>query len=308
MKVYRSIKEITKINNPVVTIGTFDGVHEGHRKIIDRLNKAKKELGGESFIFTFHPHPRQVLFPGQTDLKLLTLTGEKLQLLEKAGIDHVLVYPFDKEFSRLSAQDYVKKILVDSIGVKKLIIGYDHKFGNNREGNMEALEKFSAQYGFVVEEIPPYEIDHSNVSSTKIRKALEQGDIQTANSFLGYDYFISGRVVEGKKLGRTLGYPTANIEVADKSKLIPQNGIYAVTTIIDGARYKGMMSIGFNPTTDTDNKVKIEVNIFNFDKDIYGKEIAVHFCKRLRSEEKFNSLEELKKQLEEDKKNALAAL
>ncbi len=308
MKIYKSIQEIAKISNPVVTIGTFDGVHNGHRQIIDKLNRAKTEMGGESFIFTFHPHPRQVLFPNQNDLKLLTLTDEKLHLLEQAGIDHVLVYPFTKEFSQLSAHAYVKDILVDAIGVKKLIIGYDHKFGNNREGNIETLKKYAVEYNFLVEEIPAHEIDNSNVSSTKIRKALEQGDIQTANKFLGYDYFISGVVVEGKKLGRTLGYPTANIEVADKTKLIPQNGIYAVTTIINNQRYKGMMSIGLNPTTDIDNKVKIEVNIFNFDKEIYGKGVAIHFHQRLRSEEKFNSLDDLKKQLDEDKKQALSVL
>jgi len=307
LKVYKSIQEIAKITNPVVTIGTFDGVHSGHRQIIDRLNKAKTEIGGESFIFTFHPHPRQVLFP-KNEIKLLTLTDEKLHLLEQAGIDHVLVYPFTKEFSQLSAQAYVKDILVDAIGVKKLIIGYDHKFGNNREGNIETLKKYALAYNFLVEEIPAHEIDNSNVSSTKIRKALESGDIQTANNFLGYDYFISGTVVEGKKLGRTLGYPTANIEVADKAKLIPQNGVYAVTTSIDNQRYKGMMSIGLNPTTDTDNKVKIEVNIFNFDKEIYGKVVAVYFHQRLRSEVKFNSLNDLKKQLEEDKKHALTIL
>jgi riboflavin kinase/FMN adenylyltransferase len=308
LKVYKSIQEINKITNPVVTIGTFDGVHSGHRQIIDRLNKSKIEIGGESFIFTFHPHPRQVLFPNQNDLKLLTLTDEKLHLLEQAGIDHVLVFPFTKEFSRLSAQAYVKNILVDAIGVKKLIIGYDHKFGNNRKGNIETLKKYAVAYNFLVEEIPAHEIDNSNVSSTKIRKALELGDIQTARNFLGYNYFISGAVVEGKKLGRTLGYPTANIEVADETKLIPQNGVYAVTTIVDNIRYKGMMSIGLNPTTDTDNKVKIEVNIFNFDKEIYGKIVAVHFHKQLRSEEKFNSLSDLKKQLDEDKKNALSVL
>ncbi len=308
MKVYRSLEEIGKIKNPVVTIGTFDGVHEGHKQIIRRLKKACVEVGGESFIFTFHPHPRQVLFPEQTDLKLLTLTEEKLQLLEKAGVDHVLVYPFSKEFSLLSAQDYVKKILVDGIGTKKLIIGYDHKFGNNREGNIETLKKNSGQYRFSVEEIPAHEIDHINVSSTRIRKALESGDIFTANSFLGYRYFLSGTVVEGKKLGRQLGYPTANIYVKDGTKLVPGIGVYAVTTIVGGQRYKGMMSVGVNPTTDRDNKLKIEVNIFNFDRDIYGQTISVEFVKRLRNEEKFASLDALKEQLEEDKKNALAVL
>ncbi|MGZ3862030.1 MAG: bifunctional riboflavin kinase/FAD synthetase [Bacteroidia bacterium] len=308
MKVYRSIQEIGCIHNPVVTIGTFDGVHTGHKQILERLTKAKNEIRGESFIFTFHPHPRTVLFPEQTDLKLLTLTEEKLQLLEEAGIDHVLVYPFTKEFSKLSAHCYVKDILVDAIGVKKLIIGYDHKFGNNREGNIETLKADAANYNFSVEEIPAHEIDNSNVSSTRIRRALEEGEIQTANSYLGYEYFITGKVVEGKKLGRTLGYPTANIRVGDSSKLIPKTGVYAVTTIVDKQRYKGMMSVGFNPTTDTDNKIKIEVNIFNFDNEIYGRDIAVYFHERLRSEEKYASLDELKKQLKEDKKNALAVL
>jgi riboflavin kinase/FMN adenylyltransferase len=308
MKVYRSLSEIQQIKNPVVTIGTFDGVHEGHRQIIARLKKACKEIDGESFIFTFHPHPRMVLFPGQTDLKLLTLTEEKLQLLETAGVDHVLVYPFTREFASLSADQYVKEILVDGIGVKKLIIGYDHKFGNNREGNIETLRGFSSQFGFTVEEIPAHEIDHINVSSTRIRKALEHGDIQTANNFLGYKYFLSGKVVEGKKLGRQLGYPTANIEVTERAKLIPGIGVYAATTIVAGQRYKGMMSVGVNPTTDTDNKLKIEINIFNFDRDIYGEEITVEFCSRLRNEEKFSSLEDLKKQLAQDRENALAIL
>jgi len=308
MKVYRSLEEIGKINNPAVTIGTFDGVHEGHKQIIERLNKAKKEVGGESFIFTFHPHPRQVLYPNQSDLKLLTLTEEKLLLLENAGVDHVLVFPFSKEFAQVSAQEYVKNILVDAIGVKKLIIGYDHKFGNNREGNIDTLRQYSAQHRFVVEEIPAHEIDHINVSSTKIRKALELGNIQTANIFLGYEYFLSGTVVEGKKLGRQLGYPTANIEVGDSAKLIPQISVYAVTTIVGNNRYKGMMSVGINPTTDTDNKLKIEVNIFNFDKEIYGEKITVQFHKRLRNEEKFASLEDLKRQLSADKENALSVL
>ncbi len=308
MKVYKSIKEIGKITKPIVTIGTFDGVHTGHTQIINRLTKAKNEIGGESFIFTFHPHPRQILFPNQTDLKLLTLFDEKLHLLEQAGVDHVLVYPFTKEFSQLSAKAYVKDILVGAIGVKKLIIGYDHKFGNNREGNIETLKQFASEYNFSVEEIPAHEIDSINVSSTKIRKAIEQGEMEVATNFLGYNYFISGTVVEGKRLGRTLGYPTANIEVGDKTKLIPQTGIYAVTTIVDKQRYKGMMSIGFNPTTDMDNKIKMEVNIFNFDKEIYGAKIKVHFHKRLRSEEKFNSLEDLKKQLNTDEKNALSVL
>ena len=308
MKIYNSIQEIPKINKPIVTIGTFDGVHQGHRKIIDRLQKAKQETGGESFIFTFHPHPRQVLFPNQTDLKLLTLTNEKLDLLEQAGIDHVLVYPFTKEFSQQSAHSYIKDILVDAIGVKQLIIGYDHRFGNNREGNIDTLKKYAAEYNFSVEEIPAHEIDSINVSSSKIRKALEEGDIKTANTFLGYNYFISGRVVDGKKLGRTIGYPTANIDIEDAAKLIPKIGVYAVTVMVDGVLHKGMMNIGYNPTTDTDNKIKTELHIFNFDSTIYGCNLTLQIKARLRDEEKFASLDELKKQLHADKEHALSVL
>lgn len=308
MKIYHSIQEIPKINKPIVTIGTFDGVHHGHRKIIERLKKAKQETGGETFIFTFDPHPRQVLFPEQRDLKLLTLTNEKLDLLEKAQIDHVLVYPFTKEFSLQSAHSYIKDILVDAIGVKQLIIGYDHHFGNNREGNIDTLKKYAGEYNFSVEEIPPHEIDHINVSSSKIRKALEEGDIKIANSFLGYDYFISGKVVDGKKLGRTIGCPTANIFIENPAKLIPKIGVYAATVNVNGNFYKGMMNIGYNPTTDTDNKIKTELNIFNFDDNIYGCNLTLQIKARLRDEEKFASLDELKKQLHADKEHALSVL
>lgn len=292
----------------MVTIGTFDGVHQGHRKIIDRLNKRSKEIGGESFIFTFHPHPRQVLFPDQFDLKLLTLTSEKLALFEHAGVGHVLVYPFSKDFSMLSAQAYVKEILVDAIGVKDLIIGYDHRFGNNREGSIETFKNYASLYHFKVEEIPAHEIDSINVSSSKIRKALEAGDIQTANTFLGYDYFMSGTVIHGKKLGRTLGYPTANIEISDETKLIPKIGVYAVTVNLEGSSYKGMMNIGYNPTTDTDNKIKTELHIFNFDNNIYGCTLTLQTKARLRDEKKFDSLNDLTEQLHKDKKHALSVL
>lgn len=308
MKIYKSIQDIPKINKPIVTIGTFDGVHLGHQKIINRLHRAKQETGGDTFVFTFNPHPRQVLFPDQTDLKLLTLTNEKLDLLEKAGIDHVLVYPFTKEFSKQSAHSYIKDILVDAIGVNQLIIGYDHHFGNNREGNITTLKKYASEYNFVVEEIPVHEIDDSNVSSSKIRKALEEGDLKTANSYLGYNYFLSGMVVDGKKLGRTIGYPTANIFIENQAKLIPKIGVYAATTNIDGVTHKGMMSIGYNPTTDSDNKIKIELHIFNFDANIYGCNLTLQIKARLRNEEKFASLDELKKQLHADKEHALSVL
>jgi len=308
LKIYHSIKEIPKINKPIVTIGTFDGVHQGHRQIINRLQKAKEETGGETFLFTFDPHPRQVLFPNQIDLKLLTLTNEKLDLLAQAGIDHVLVYPFTTAFSQQSAHSYIKDILVDAIGVKQLIIGYDHHFGNNREGNINTLKQYATEYDFAVEEIPAHEVDNINVSSSKIRKALEEGDIKTANSFLGYNYFISGKVIDGKKLGRTIGYPTANIFIENHAKLIPKIGVYAATVSVDGKSYKGMMNIGYNPTTDTDNKIKTELHIFNFDTTIYGCNLTLQIKARLRDEEKFASLDELKKQLHADKEHALSVL
>jgi riboflavin kinase/FMN adenylyltransferase len=308
LKIYNSIQEIPKINKPIVTIGTFDGVHQGHQKIINRLQKAKQETGGETFIFTFDPHPRQVLFPDQTDLKLLTLADEKLNLFEQMGIEHVLVFPFTTAFSKQSAHSYIKDILVDAIGVKRLIIGYDHHFGNNREGNINTLKSYASTYNFLVEEIPAHEIDNINVSSSKIRKALEEGDLETANSFLGYSYFISGKVVDGKKLGRTIGYPTANIFIENPAKLIPKIGVYAATANIDGIMHKGMMSIGYNPTTDNDNKIKIELHIFNFDANIYGCNLTLQIKARLRNEEKFASLDELKKQLHADKEHALSVL
>ena len=308
MKIYHAIQEIPLIAYPIVTIGTFDGVHQGHTQIIRRLLDAKKESGGETFLFTFDPHPRQVLFPDKQDLRLLTLTAEKMALLEEAGIDHVLVFPFTHEFASQSAHTYVKNVLVEGIGVKKLIIGYDHRFGKDREGNIEMLVQYGKELQFAVEEIPAHEIDHINVSSTKIRKALEAGDIQTANTFLGYEYFLSGSVVEGKKLGRTIGYPTANLRIENPFKLIPKMGVYAATTRINDVVYKGMMNIGYNPTTDQDQKIKIELHIFNLDANLYGCNLTLQIKNRLRDEVKFSSLDELKKQLHVDKEHALSLL
>ncbi|MBS1647915.1 MAG: bifunctional riboflavin kinase/FAD synthetase [Bacteroidetes bacterium] len=300
--------EIPPIKLPIVTIGSFDGVHLGHKQIIERLQKVQQQSGGETFVFTFHPHPRQVLFPKETDLKLLTLTEEKLGLLERLGVNHVLVFPFTQAFAQQSAHSYVHDILVQAIGVKKMVIGYDHRFGNNREGNMDTLKKYAAQYHFEVEEIPAHEIDHVNISSSKIRKALDAGDIKTANTYLGYPYSISGKVIDGKKLGRTLGYPTANILIENHNKLIPKTGVYAAKTTINGITYKGMMSIGYNPTTDKDQKIKIELHIFNFDANIYNTTLTLQIQARLRDEEKFASLNDLKNQLHEDKAQALAIL
>jgi riboflavin kinase/FMN adenylyltransferase len=301
VRVYHHISELTGLKHSIVTIGTFDGVHLGHQKIIKRLVELRKKQGGETVLFTFDPHPRKVLFPGQTDLKLITTTREKCELLEQFGIDHVLVFPFTMEFAQMQAADYISEVIAKGLKTETLVIGYDHRFGSNREGNIETLKELSATYNFKVEEIPAQEINQLNVSSTRIRKAIDEGDVVTANEFLGYSFFITGIVVKGKQLGRTIGYPTANIFVEDKDKLIPKIGVYAVNVVVEGKRYKGMLNVGLNPTTDTDNTIKIEVNIFDFDKEIYGEAIKVEFVKWIRNEEKFANLEELKNALANDK-------
>jgi len=299
--IYTHISELKNVANSIVTIGTFDGVHLGHQKIIKRLVDIKQKQGGETILFTFDPHPRKVLFPDQTDLKLITTTKEKCELLKQFGIDHVLVYPFTTAFSQMHATEYISDIIAKGLKTKTLVIGYDHRFGSNREGSIETLKELSGIYNFVVEEIPAQEINQLNVSSTRIRKAIEEGDVKTANDFLGYPFFVTGVVVKGKQLGRTIGYPTANIFVEDKDKLIPKIGVYAVNVIVAGKRYKGMLNVGINPTTDSDKLIKIEVNIFEFDEDIYGYDIKVEFVKWIRNEEKFANLEELKSALANDK-------
>ncbi len=301
MHIYHHISELDSLSNSIVTIGTFDGVHLGHQKIIKRLLELKNKQGGETVLFTFDPHPRKILFPKQTDLKLITTTEEKCELLNRFGVDHVLIFPFTKEFSQMLARDYISDIISKGLKTKTLVIGYDHHFGSNREGNIDTLKSLSSTYHFGVEEISAQEINQLNISSTRIRKALEEGNIDTANEYLGYYFFISGVVVKGKQLGRTLGYPTANIFIKDKDKLIPKMGVYAVNVILNDVKYKGMLNIGTNPTTATDQNIKIEVNIFDFNKDIYDQNIKLEFVKRIRDEEKFANLEELKQALANDK-------
>jgi riboflavin kinase/FMN adenylyltransferase len=301
LNIYRHISDLSNLSNTIVTIGTFDGVHLGHQKIIKRLVELKNKQGGEIVLFTFAPHPRKVLFPEQTDLKLITTTEEKCDLLKAFGVDNVLVFPFTKAFSQMHANDYISEIIAKGLKTKTLVIGYDHRFGSNREGNIETLKQLSSAYKFNVEEIPAQEINELNISSTRIRKAIDEGDIQTANEFLGYSFFVTGTVVKGKQLGRTIGYPTANIFIEDTDKLIPKIGVYAVNVILNKITYKGMLNVGVNPTTDSDNKIKIEVNIFDFDKDIYGETLKVEFVKWIRHEEKFANLDELKQALANDK-------
>ncbi len=301
----------------MVTTGTFDGVHLGHRKIVDRITEIAKKGNGETVILTFHPHPRMVLFDDDFELKLLNTQEEKINLLEEAGIDHLIIHPFTKKFSRITSVDFVRNILVNKIGTKKLVIGHNHHFGRNREGSFDHLKQFGPMYGFSVEEIPSKDIEHIEVSSTKIREALMKGDMETANKFLGYNYSITGKVVNGKQLGKKLGYPTANIEVEDEHKQIPADGIYAVTVDFPStsrSNFKAMMSIGANPTVNDVKKETsipqktIEVNIFNFDEDIYGQFLRVNFVRRIRDEVKFASLDALKEQLHLDKFKTLSIL
>ena len=307
MKVYRDIAEFKNVRNPVVTTGTFDGVHLGHQKIIARLREAAREADGETVLLTFYPHPRMVLFPEDNDLKLINTQQEKIALLEQYGIDHLIIYPFTREFSRLTSIEFVRDILVNSMKTKRLVIGYNHHFGRNREGSFEHLKEYGPVYGFDVEEIPAKDIDHIEISSTKIRHALQGGDIKTAVAYLGHAFSLTGKVVEGKKIGRTIGYPTANIAVDDKYKLIPADGIYTVQVKHNGVLYGGMLSIGYNPTVDGDART-IEVNIFDFDKVIYGDDATIFFIERLRDEVKFSGLEELKQALANDRLNSLRIL
>ena len=304
MKVYTNIQEFKSAKNVVVTIGTFDGVHLGHKVIINQLKKAAQELGGESVLLTFFPHPRMVVFPDDNELKLLNTIEERKELLEKAGIDHLIIHPFSKAFSRLTALEFVRDILVNRLNVKKVVIGYDHHFGRNREGSFEDLIEFGEVYGFSVEEIPAQDIQQINVSSTKIRTSLLAGEIHAATQFLGYPYFINGTVVKGDKIGREIGFPTANIKPDETYKLIPKKGVYAVKVIVNKKEYEGMLNIGIRPTLKGINET-IEVNIFDFDEEIYGQKIQVKFYERIRDEQPFEDLNELKNQLNIDKSKTI---
>ncbi len=308
MRVFYGLDHLDEIKNPVFTTGTFDGVHVGHRKIIEQLNSIADKVDGESVLFTFHPHPRMVVFPDQHDLKLILKQEEKIKRLQEAGLKNLIVFPFTKAFSKLSALDYVKEILVDKIKVNTVVVGHDHRFGKNREGDYNQLLEFGRMFDFRVEEIPAVDIDQVNVSSTKIRNALFEGDIETANKYLTYPFVLGGRVVKGKRLGSTIQFPTANIEVNDIHKLIPQNGVYVVEGTIRNkeGRIKGMMNIGTKPTVTSSNRVSIEVHFFDWNDNIYGEYVEVSLLKRIRNEQKFENIEALKQQLHKDKLDALS--
>lgn len=302
MKIFNSIQDFKTTSKTVVTLGTFDGVHIGHRKIIERLVQNTSE-DTESLVLTFFPHPRMVL-QGSSEIKLLNTIEEKAFLLEKNGLDNLVIHPFDQAFSRLTAEEFVKNILVDGFNIKKIIIGHDHRFGRNRTANIDDLIVFGALYNFEVEQISPQEINEVSVSSTKIRNSLLDGNIQLANDYLGYNYFLTGTVVKGKQLGRTIDFPTANLSIKENYKLIPQNGVYVVSSIIKDKTVYGMMNIGFNPTVNGQNQT-IEVHYFDFNEDLYDKEITVSVLNRIRSEQKFESVLKLKEQLAQDKITSL---
>lgn len=304
MKIIQSITGFNSFEKTIVTIGTFDGIHIGHQKILNNLIRTAKKERKKSVLLTFFPHPRMIL---QKELSVLLLNtiDEKSSLLKSMGLDYLIIHPFSKDFSRLSALDFVRDILVNKLNTSKLVIGYDHHFGKNREGNIDQLREYSLLYDFEVEEIPSQDINDVSVSSTKIRNALKEGSLKTANNFLGYHYMLNGTVVNGKKLGGKIGFPTANIAIQEDYKLIPKTGVYIIKTVIHNNLFYGMMNIGFNPTVEGRHQT-IEAHLFNFNDTLYGKKIAVELLYFLRDEKKFDSVDDLIVQLSLDKKSAIS--
>jgi riboflavin kinase/FMN adenylyltransferase len=335
MQVHRNIEQLPAFRNAVITIGTFDGVHMGHRQIIDKLKTEAKAINGETVIITFHPHPRKVISSTILGVRLINTLDEKIELLEQLGIDHLVVVPFTDAFANQPADEYVKNFIINKFHPHTIIIGYDHRFGKERKGDYLLLEKMANEFNFMLKEISKHVLDEISISSTKIREALLTGKIEIADKLLGYEFFFSGIVIHGDKLGRKLGYPTANLKIEDEEKITPGNGIYAVYAEIKNLKsqirdsneediflfdtfpyspltthhslLKGMMSIGFRPTVDGKKRV-IEVNLFDFDKEIYGQQLKVYVKKYLREEVKFDSLEELVKQIDQDKIESLKVL
>ncbi len=303
LKIFHSINDFHSTKKTILTLGTFDGVHAGHRKILERLTQNVENGKYESLVLTFFPHPRMVL-QEQSGIKLLNTIPEKIDLLEKIGIENLVIHPFDESFSRLTAQEFIKNILLDKLHIQKIIIGHDHRFGRNRTANIDDLITFGKEYDFEVEQISVQEVNDVSISSTKIRNALMEGNMALANEYLGYEYFLTGTVYKGKQLGRTIGFPTANIQIEENYKLIPRNGVYVVKSTINQKTVFGMMNIGFNPTVAGEH-LFIEVHYFDFISDLYDQEIRVSILEYLRPEQKFDSVDLLKEQLEKDKNTAL---
>lgn len=309
MKVIRNIREIEYDKKTAVSVGTFDGVHSGHRKIIDKLNSVRDSKGLRSVLITFDPHPQIVLKNRAKDIRILSTLEEKLEIFSQLNIDITYVINFTKDFANTTADDFYRNYLIDKIGLNDLVLGYDHMFGKNREGNYDTLKELSAKYEFTVDRVDEYKPDDFHISSSVLRELLSaEGNVKKAAIILGRNYSIEGTVVEGKKLGRELGYPTANIKIPDEFKLIPAIGIYAVEVILNGNTYSGMMSIGRNPTVTDDKSIKLEANIFDFNDDIYGEKIKIGFIDRIREEIKFENIDKLRSQLHSDKKISLEIL
>lgn len=303
MKIYEGLGEFPILSNAVVTSGTFDGVHLGHQKILQRIRELARQLGGETVLITYWPHPRLVLYPDEHDLRLLSTFEEKTKLLRQFGIDHLVTIPFTREFSQLTSKEFIESVLVKKIRTRKLVIGYDHRFGKNREGSFEYLRTHHQEYGFDLEEISRQDVDEIGVSSTKIRTALETSDIPSAIKYLGRPYELNGIVIKGQQIGRSIGFPTANIYIPNDYKLIPKDGVYAVEAMVGGALYKAMLNIGNRPTVDG-NKRTVETNLFDFQGDLYDKQITIYIRAFLREEHKFDGLEALKVQLSLDRQQA----
>ncbi|MGI9550415.1 MAG: bifunctional riboflavin kinase/FAD synthetase [Aurantibacter sp.] len=306
MVIVQNILKYDKQHDTAITIGTFDGVHVGHRMILKRLIRNASNSPLKSTVLTFFPHPRMVL-QKDSAIKLLNTIDEKTEILENLGLDQLIIHPFTKEFSRLSSTEFVRDLLVNRLKAKRIVIGYDHRFGRNRTANINDLIAFGSTLGFVVDEIPAKEIDEISVSSTKIRRALEEGDVKTANKFLGYDYMLTGRVQKGKGVGRQMSFPTANLFIKESYKLIPKNGVYVVNAELNGELTSGMMNIGYNPTVNGTQR-SIEIHFFDFEGDLYEQTIKVNILERIRDEHKFASVEELKKQLERDREISISIL
>lgn len=303
MQVHYGFESYKNIKNPIVTVGTFDGVHFGHQKIIKRLQKIAKKNNGESVLLTFDPHPRKILLNDQ-GLKLIHTINEKINILENLGLNHLVIYPFTLEFSKFSAKRYIDELLIQKLGTHTLVIGYDHHFGNDREGNIDLLKKYEKSNPFYLEEIKAHEIEEIKISSTKVRSAIEKGNIHLVNDYCGHFYEFSGEVVRGNGIGKTIGTPTANIKLNSNEKIIPLDGVYAVVCQIKDTNYKGIMNIGFKPTVDEGQKRTVEIHLFDYEKDIYGQDLRTKVIERIRDEVKFNSLKELKSQILKDNEKA----